>query len=180
MNKNHVVYALTLFLVWGLFGNSFASAEYSMTHGPAMIHFKGGLLALVRTNDDRMQFVTHDGNLLSSGGFRKGLAPDTGEEISAPVCFRLGQNYPNPFNPETTIDYYLPQSAETELIIYNLQGQEVRRLVNKTQAAGVFTVQWDGRDAFGQSVASGTYLYRIHARTSTGVFSETKKMNRLK
>jgi len=83
---------------------------------------------------------------------------------SIPGKYRLSQNYPNPFNPETTIEYQLPQSAEVSLTIYNIQGKEVRRLVYETKSAGYHRTRWDGRDQFGQQLASGMYFYRIKAK----------------
>lgn len=76
---------------------------------------------------------------------------------------KLFPNCPNPFNPETSIEYQLPYSAEVSLTIYNLRGQKVRELMNTAQAAGMHSVQWNGRNESGQLVASGLYLYRIEA-----------------
>lgn len=70
-------------------------------------------------------------------------------------------NNPNPFNPSTTISYRLPQSGKVSLVIYNVLGQEVNRLVNERQNAGVYSISWDGRDASGKTVASGMYFYRL-------------------
>ncbi len=70
-------------------------------------------------------------------------------------------NYPNPFNPETTIRFQLPVGGLTELGVYNLKGQLVRKLLYSDMAAGTHTVQWDGRDKHNQPVSSGMYLYRI-------------------
>jgi hypothetical protein len=71
--------------------------------------------------------------------------------------FALLQNYPNPFNPTTSITYKIAQVAEVKLSIYNLQGQKLRTLVNERKAVGSYTVAWDGKDQFGQAVASGIY-----------------------
>ncbi|MBN1347886.1 T9SS type A sorting domain-containing protein [candidate division KSB1 bacterium] len=88
-----------------------------------------------------------------------------------PSDFRLLQNYPNPFNPETTIEYHLPQSTQVVISIYDIQGHEVRRLINETRDAGYHTISWDARDDADVRVASGIYFYRITA----GDFSEVKK-----
>ncbi|MCI0329610.1 MAG: multicopper oxidase domain-containing protein [candidate division Zixibacteria bacterium] len=85
-------------------------------------------------------------------------------------------NYPNPFNPETQIAFRLPNAGNVDLRIFNLLGQEVRRLVNGNLEAGDHTVRWDGRDAAGQSVASGIYFYRLE----TPDFKKTKRMLLLK
>jgi flagellar hook assembly protein FlgD len=47
------------------------------------------------------------------------------------------------------------------LAIYNLAGQQVATLVNGTRKVGIYTVPWDGRDARGQRLASGVYLYGV-------------------
>ena len=100
-----------------------------------------------------------------------------GENSSGlPSEFSLSQNYPNPFNPVTTIAYALPNQANVRLIIYNLLGQEVARLVDNGQEAGFYSVQWNGRSSGGSLAASGIYIYRLQA----GDFVQTKKMALLK
>ncbi len=81
--------------------------------------------------------------------------------VAAPQSYVLRQNYPNPFNPTTQIGYELPQAGQVNLIIYNSLGQEVRRLVDKQQAAGYHLVTWNGRDQNGKPVPSGIYHYRL-------------------
>ncbi|APF19660.1 Por secretion system C-terminal sorting domain-containing protein [Caldithrix abyssi DSM 13497] len=82
-----------------------------------------------------------------------------------PRQFALLQNYPNPFNPTTIITYELPKTSRVSLTIYNLLGQKVRTLINTHQPAGQYQVQWDGKDDFGNPLASGIYLYELKART---------------
>ncbi len=85
------------------------------------------------------------------------------EEIAEDQEFGMDQNYPNPFNPSTTIRYTLAEASEVRLVIYNVLGQEVRRLVHELQGVGAHGVVWDGRDAFGRGVATGVYIYRLQA-----------------
>jgi hypothetical protein len=94
-----------------------------------------------------------------------------------PRVFALHGARPNPFNPSTRIAYEVPQQAHIRLVVYNLIGQEVVRLVDRVQAPGRYSVAWNGRNAGGTDVASGVYLYRM--TTSTG-YSETKRMTLLK
>ncbi|MCH8305166.1 MAG: T9SS type A sorting domain-containing protein [Candidatus Marinimicrobia bacterium] len=68
----------------------------------------------------------------------------------------MSQNYPNPFNPATKIEFSLPKRSETSLIIYNVLGQEVKRLLDGDLAAGDYELFWD---ASGNS--SGVYLYEL-------------------
>ena len=89
----------------------------------------------------------------------------------------LHRNYPNPFNPETWIPYQLAAPAEVALTIYDMNGQLVRHIALGHQSAGVYqsrsrAVYWDGRNQFGESVASGLYFYTLRA----GDFTATRRM----
>ena len=88
-----------------------------------------------------------------------------------PENLNLFQNYPNPFNPATTIEYSLPISSDVSLIIYNITGQEVIRLVNENQIEGNHSVSLDA-----SQFPSGIYFYRLQA----GDFVQTRKMVLLK
>ena len=86
-------------------------------------------------------------------------------------------NYPNPFNPETWIPYHLSENTDVRISIYDIKGVLVRRLDLGHQVAGYYTDQtkaayWDGKNAFGESVASGLYFYTLTA----GDFTATRKM----
>lgn len=82
--------------------------------------------------------------------------------------FSLNQNYPNPFNPSTTITFDLPQQSHTSLIVYDLIGREITRLVNnELRQAGTYSVSFNAKD-----LSSGVYIYKLQA----GNFTETKRM----
>ena len=82
-------------------------------------------------------------------------------ESTVPQRFELSQNHPNPFNPNTKIEYRLPEPSHVAITIYDIQGKEVKRLVNSTKPAGHFQAVWDGRSEAGFSVAGGVYFYRM-------------------
>jgi hypothetical protein len=93
-----------------------------------------------------------------------------------PLTFDLKQNYPNPFNPSTVISYQIPGNEFVTLEVYNMLGQKVKTLINQNQEAGYYSVEWDGRNNFGNPVSSGIYLYRIKA----GNFISVHKMTLLR
>jgi hypothetical protein len=101
----------------------------------------------------------------------KTLVGENGTPRETPASFSLGQNYPNPFNPVTTISYSVPSRTNVELAVYDLLGQRVALLVDGEQEAGVHQVRFDG-----SSLASGVYIYRLRAGSST----ETKKLSLLR
>ena len=89
-----------------------------------------------------------------------------------PNQFSLEQNYPNPFNPTTTIEFRLPKPHRVTLKIFNIRGQVVRTLVDEGKPAGIFKVDWDGENEFGERVSSGIYIYHIKA----GEFVASRKL----
>jgi aminopeptidase N len=85
----------------------------------------------------------------------------------------LVQNFPNPFNNETTISFYLPQSAKVTLVIYDISGRLIRTLIqDKQKSSGPHVYRWDGRNQIGQSVASALYFYHLKTAKS----SKTRKL----
>ena len=80
-----------------------------------------------------------------------------------PSAYSLSQNRPNPFNPSTEIEFQLPTAGGVNLTIYNLLGQQVRRLVQDEHEAGTYKVIWNGEDPLGRQVSSGIYLYRFES-----------------
>ena len=94
-----------------------------------------------------------------------------------PSATELLPNYPNPFNPETWIPYRLAADADVSVTIYDLGGGVVRRLHVGLMVAAAYerrdkAVYWDGRNEFGERVASGIYFYHL----SAGDYSATRKM----
>ncbi|MEW6050473.1 MAG: T9SS type A sorting domain-containing protein [Candidatus Zixiibacteriota bacterium] len=97
-------------------------------------------------------------------------------DATLPGSFELAQNYPNPFNPSTTISFSLPVGGKAKLEIYNILGVLVATPYDGAAEAGKTDVVWDGKNASGETVASGVYLYRL----TSGSFTETRKMMLLK
>jgi len=79
-------------------------------------------------------------------------------------------NYPNPFNPTTTIEFSIPSSGFTSLVIYNIMGQKVRELVADKMSAGTHSVVWNGKDDNSNEVSSGIYISKLKMgkHTSSG------------
>ena len=93
---------------------------------------------------------------------------DAGSTGLGPHKFSLEQNYPNPFNPLTTIRYSIPTDSRITLVIYNLLGEEVAKIVDGVQHAGLHEVTWPGA----AGVPSGVYYYRLTAGSNV----ETRKL----
>ena len=101
--------------------------------------------------------------------------------MARPEKTQLLANFPNPFNPETWMPYELATDTTVKITIYNTQGVVVRTLQLGQQSAGYYTdreraAYWDGRNAFGEQVASGVYFYQLE----TDEISSMRKMVILK
>ena len=89
----------------------------------------------------------------------------------APETFALGPNFPNPFNPTTTIQYDVQEQVHVKLVVYDVIGREVQRLVDGVQQAGRYSIQFDAGN-----LSTGMYLCRIEA----GTFTQTRQMTLVK
>ena len=94
-----------------------------------------------------------------------------------PSKTKLLLNYPNPFNPETWIPYQLAEATDVTITIHSMNGSLIRTIELGHQSAGTYksksqAAYWDGRNEFGEQVASGLYFYTLTA----GDFSATAKM----
>jgi hypothetical protein len=79
----------------------------------------------------------------------------------------LRENYPNPFSKNTTISYSISRPSAVRLVVTDVLGREVRRLVDQKQQAGTHRISFDG-----STLPAGLYLYRLEA----GRFVETRRM----
>nr|MBC8525872.1 carboxypeptidase regulatory-like domain-containing protein [Candidatus Cloacimonadota bacterium] len=80
------------------------------------------------------------------------------------ISTKLNSNFPNPFRHSTTISFSCHRDTENaEIIIYNIKGQKVKKLVNEKLNAGEHQIFWNGKDESGNPVSSGIYFYRLEA-----------------
>ncbi|KAA3610546.1 MAG: T9SS C-terminal target domain-containing protein [Calditrichaeota bacterium] len=101
-------------------------------------------------------FVQHPRTILSSVDAQpQGLQPES---------VLLYQNYPNPFNPATTILFSLQKPGEVLLTIFDVQGRQVRQILNGPCVAGNHVISWDGRNGAGKLVTSSTYFYQLQTQ----------------
>lgn len=93
------------------------------------------------------------------------------QEITFPDKIFLEQNYPNPFNPSTKLKFNIPYSfsegIDVTLKIYNIIGQEIAVLVNKSVVPGIYEVEFNA-----SGYPSGIYI----AKLNTGNYNQSIKM----
>lgn len=133
-----------------------------------------GLLVRIASHTGELNDNFTDARLftrLSSFTFGTTGSPKPSAEL-VPMEFKLFQNYPNPFNATTNINYQIPQAGQVILKIYDILGQEIRTLIKETREAGHFDIFWDGKNADGNEVTSGAYVYKIQL----GDHTDSKRM----
>lgn len=142
------------------FRTNFSESDYIGQEIPSGVI---NLTALVGGFNGNLQLIAR-----SSADFGP---PTSNENDINPYTFDLSQNYPNPFNPSTQINYSLAQTADVQLVVYDILGRQVANLVNSIQSAGTYSVNFDM-----SQFSSGTYIYRLEA----GDFVSVRKMMLIK
>jgi flagellar hook assembly protein FlgD len=74
---------------------------------------------------------------------------------------------PNPMNRAASFRISVPAGGRLTLGIYDVHGRRVRQLADRDVESGSIEVPWDGTDARGVPVSTGTYFYR--ASTPAGL-----------
>ncbi|UCE05319.1 MAG: T9SS type A sorting domain-containing protein [bacterium] len=103
-------------------------------------------------------------------------------EVNIPEKFELSQNYPNPFstkdgsafagNTGTTIKYMIAEDGKISVVIFDILGRVVRKLVDEYKRPGYYEVRWDGKDNDGNNAGAGIYFCRMTGKR----FSQMKKI----
>ena len=169
VNGDGVINVIDLVTVAGALGNTAAAAPAVFTQARGM--------ALTRADVQQWLSEVQALNLTDATAHRGIRFLEQLLAALTPKETALLANYPNPFNPETWIPYQLAESADVAVTIYATDGTVVRTLMLGHQPVGIYqdksrAAYWDGRNAQGESVASGVYFYTLKA----GEFSTTRKM----
>lgn len=89
----------------------------------------------------------------------------------AAVDYFLSANRPNPFSTSTFIEYTLPETGKVKLSVLDMLGQEIAVLVESTQSAGSYTVEFAN-----PGLATGVYIYKITVDGETRDYISTQRM----
>jgi hypothetical protein len=116
------------------------------------------------------------GSFTLKNGNVKSIAVRLSEGTNIPATYALSQNYPNPFNPVTHFRVDLPKATAVEVAVYDLLGRKIASLLSGNQAAGQYTLEWNGRDANGMVAPTGMYFLRM----SSDDFNATQKIMLMK
>ncbi len=105
--------------------------------------------------------IATDGNL-ETIAINHDIALSIDGRSFAPPTLHLDQNYPNPFNNTTVIGFDLPKSVNVSIIIFDLLGVEIIKLINnKKYERGYNTITWNGLDKNNNLISAGVYIMQV-------------------
>lgn len=148
--------------------------------------FSNGSGNLQSTNYKTLSTVnqTAIGNLTSSNilayigfwtpGILVGIMEEKNDEINQtnPLITKLYSAFPNPFKAQTQIRYSLSAKSKVLLLVHDITGRIVANLVNEQKDAGVYTLNWNGRNNQAQKLSNGVYFYTLR----TDNYAKTNKI----
>ena len=128
-----------------------------------------------------LYILNTSGDIVSYQNVTSGIPTDIEEQIisllsndveTLPNKFIIKQNFPNPFNPKTNISFEIPTESIVSLVIYDIQGKVVRKLLHRSRLVGLHNIIWDATNDKGLAASAGMYFYTLE---SNGL-AQTKKM----
>jgi hypothetical protein len=118
-------------------------------------------------------FIQKDANKAIHQAYQEYLPDYSGVEVvENPLPIAVDPNYPNPFKTSTRITYHINRGDNVRLSVYTPTGRLVDHIVDGYMGPGSHSATWDGRDRFGNDMASGVFYYQL----ATGEGTVTGKM----
>jgi hypothetical protein len=114
----------------------------------------------VNVNDLTFQLTDANGMQLQTCRIHYDVSGHVGPPPPA-YSFALASPVPNPMTTSSRIDFTLVKAANVKLVIYGLNGQRIRTLLDGPMSAGPQSVNWDGLDDHGHRARAGVYFYRL-------------------
>jgi len=89
-------------------------------------------------------------------------------DVQVAASCKLVGNYPNPFNPGTTIMFILDRPSDVKLTVFNMLGQEVAVILDRSCQQGEYRLDWNAAP----ELSSGVYFYEL----KTEGYQQIRKM----
>ncbi|MBI3115625.1 MAG: hypothetical protein HYZ09_04015 [Candidatus Kerfeldbacteria bacterium] len=87
--------------------------------------------------------------------------PTTEVDATLPAQFALGPPTPNPFRATVGFLLALPRAAHVRVLVYDVRGGLVKRLIDRTLPAGRHAYSWNGTNDRGARVGASVYFVRF-------------------
>ena len=105
--------------------------------------------------DPTGSWTSYAGNIMFRISLDSGTALSN-EDNLLPSTFNISNAYPNPFNPSTAINIDVPEVGLLNVSVYNLKGQLISTIVNKTVYPGSHSFVWNA-----SGLTSGLYVMSV-------------------
>jgi hypothetical protein len=81
------------------------------------------------------------------------------EELTKPnntfIC------YPNPFSNQISIETILSEKQKLQIEIFDIQGKQIKTIINKIESPGNYRFKWNGTDKNEKEVKNGLYFIKL-------------------
>ncbi|MEM1134715.1 MAG: T9SS type A sorting domain-containing protein [Bacteroidota bacterium] len=85
------------------------------------------------------------------------------------------QAHPNPFTDATELQYTLYEALPVTVKVFDILGNEINTLLEEEQAAGKYTLTFEGKDKMGIPIQSGLYIIKMQIGTQISTVKVIKE-----
>ena len=86
--------------------------------------------------------------------------------VSGPNQFTLHSAFPNPFNGAVNFKFFMPENESVTFKIFDLNGRVITEKLILPGIKGEYSVNWNGKDMYGNNKSSGIYFYQFISKSS--------------
>ncbi|WP_312172633.1 type IX secretion system sortase PorU [Chryseobacterium sp.] len=154
----------------------FASGEGNGCLNPSLADYQKGNVTYpfrnLSTGQHQLTFKVWD---INNNSTTATLNFEVKDEVDQHLVINRPLNWPNPFTNKTYIqfEHNCDDMLDVNVQIYTITGKLVRTLSQPVVAEPFLqgfrtprqAIEWDGRDDFGATVAKGTYIFKIFAKS---------------
>ena len=90
-------------------------------------------------------------------------------------------NFPNPFKEKTFFTFKTSTyPVNINITVFDLSGKKIKSFNNYECMTSFCSIEWDGKDKFGNKINNGTYLYSLNISNSTNSYKNIYKLSKIK
>lgn len=84
--------------------------------------------------------------------------------------------YPNPFSEKVNLRFLIDEQASVKLDVYDMRGQLVRTLADRTFTPGEHIMNWDGTGGSASFLSGGIYIVSIKIDSPSGIKLDSRRV----
>ncbi|HJT24930.1 MAG TPA: T9SS type A sorting domain-containing protein [bacterium] len=83
---------------------------------------------------------------------------DTPLKVGFPAPLYFDSNFFNPLHAPLGIHFKMDSDGQAKILVFNMRGEEVLKLLNEYEPAGTYSLSWNGHNQLNTLVGNGVYL----------------------